>query len=641
MEGVFLKNKRRLGVIALMLILSLVAAACGGDDGGGDDEEQTKGGSGEDLGGDAKAGGVWRVEQTSFEFTGGFDPTAEYLSTAFAIHGMLMHRNLITYKHIKGAEGNELVPDLATEVPEPTNNGLTYTFELKDGIEWAPPVSRPIVCDDFAYALGRIDVEEEVAQYGSYYDGTIEGMDGPKPYKGEVEIPSGVKCLDDQTLEITLQKPAGDFLYRMAMGAAAPQPPEVSECFNGGKAGDYGAYQVSSGPYMFEGLDEMDISSCETIKETAPSGFALNEHLFLVRNPNYDPETDSPEVRENLPDRFEFTINTNEKDIFDKIEAGEAEDTPEQPLPAVLEKYATTPELEKRLLVAGGDRTWYMTMNLTQPPFDDIHVRKAANLVLDKAAIQRVWGGKLAGEIATHILPPEVTGGHPTSTEYDPYASPGFQGDVEAAKEEMKQSKYDTDQDGVCDAPECKGILHTNRKDAPHGDMTPIIEQSFAEIGLELETREQLDAYPLVSTVAKNVPISTYPGWGKDYPDAYTFVGFLFQGGDKILCEGNYNYALVGITPERFKECGGKGNAENVPSVDDEIAACIDIPEAEARQECWIELDKTLMEDVVPWVPYLWEQHTGVFGPTVTKYDFDQNAGETSYAHVAVDESKQ
>lgn len=634
-----MKSKRRVWVIALMLVLSMVAAACGGDD-GEEEEDLSKGGSGEDLGGEVKPGGVWRVEQTSFEFTGGFDPTSEYLSTAFAIHGMLMHRNLVTYRHVKGAEGNELVPDLAEEVPEPTNDGLTYTFNIKDGIEFAPPVSREIVCDDFAYALGRIDVEEVVAQYGSYYDGTIEGMVEPKPYKGEVEIPSGVKCLDDKTLEINLTKETPDILYRLAMGAAAPIPAEVADCFNE-KAGEYGTYQVSSGPYMFEGLDEMDISSCETMKKTPPSGYEPNKSMTLVRNPNYDPETDSPEVRENNPNSFEFTVNTNEKDIFDKIEAGELEDTPEGPLPAVLEKYATDPELEKRLLVAGGDRTWYMTMNLTQPPFDDIHVRKAANYVLDKAAIQRVWGGKLSGDIATHILPPEITSGHPTGEEYDPYPSPNYAGDVEAAKEEMKQSKYDSDQDGVCDDPVCDGIFHINRKDAPQGDMTPIIEKSFSQIGLELETRELLDAYPVVSTVAKDLPISTYPGWGKDYPDAYTFVGFLFQGGDKILCEGNYNYALVGITEERLKECGGSGNTEDVPSVDADTAECLKSPLGEERDNCFIELDKKLMEEVVPWVPYLWEQHTGVFGPTVTKFDFDQNAGETSYAHVAVDASKQ
>ncbi|MDQ4096114.1 MAG: ABC transporter substrate-binding protein, partial [Actinomycetota bacterium] len=355
----------------------------------------------------------------------------------------------------------------------------------------------------------------------------------------------------------------------------------------------------------------------------------------------YDPETDSPEVRENNPDRFEFAINTNQKDIFDKIEAGELEDTPENPPPDVLERYATDEELEKRLLVAGGDRTWYITMNLTQPPFDDIHVRRAANYVMDKAGMQRVWGGELTGEIATHILPPDLTGGSPDSTDYNPYPSENFSGDVEAAKEEMSQSKYDTDGDGLCDDPVCEEVFHVNRKDPPHGNMTPIIEQSFEQIGITLKTQELTDAYPVVSTVAKNLPVSTYPGWGKDYPDPYTFVGFLFQGGDKILCEGNYNYSLVGITEERLKECGGEGNTEDVPSVDDDIQACLDEPIGEARTNCFIELDKTLMEDVVPWVPYLWEQHTGIFGPAVTQFDYDQFAGETAYAHVAVDPAAQ
>ncbi|MDQ4094579.1 MAG: ABC transporter substrate-binding protein, partial [Actinomycetota bacterium] len=324
-----LKNKRRLGVISLIMVLSLVAAACGDDGGGGGGGggEDTTGGTGYDLG-EPEKGGTWRTEMVAFELTGGLDPSGEYLSWSFAVHGMLLHRNLITYRHIRGAEGNELVPDLAEEVPEPTNNGLTYTFNIKDGITWAPPVDREIVCDDFAYALGRIDVEEVIAQYGSYYDDTIVGMEGPKPYKGEVEIPEGVKCLDDKTLEITLTEETPDILYRLAMPAAAPIPHEVADCFNDDKAGAYGPYQVSSGPYMIEGLDQMDITSCQTIEQTRPEGFDPTSHLNLVRNPNYDPETDSPEVRENNPDRFEFAINTNQKDIFDKIEAGELEDTP-------------------------------------------------------------------------------------------------------------------------------------------------------------------------------------------------------------------------------------------------------------------------------------------------------------------------
>ncbi len=97
-------------------------------------------------------------------------------------------------------------------------------------------------------------------------------------------------------------------------------------------------------------------------------------------------------------------------------------------------------------------------MNLTQPPFDDVHVRKAMNLVMDKTGLIRAWGGSQIGDPATHILPPELS--PPELDGYDPYPSADFAGDEDAAKEEMKQSKYDTDKDGICDAPECKGIVN-------------------------------------------------------------------------------------------------------------------------------------------------------------------------------------
>jgi peptide/nickel transport system substrate-binding protein len=628
-KEMFLRHRKSRGIVAIALVIAVLGAACGGDDGGG--------GTTAEGDGEVVKGGVWREDFTDFDFTGGLDPTSEYLSFAFALHGMLMHRNLVTYKHIAGAEGNIIVPDLAEEVPEPTNDGKTYTFTLKDGIKFGPPLSREIVCEDFAYTFARIDVENVVAQYGSYFDGTIEGMDGPHP--PPAETPSGVKCLDDKTLEINLTVATGDILYRLAMPAAAAIPKEVASCFDEGKIGDYGRYQVSSGPYMIEGADQQDASSCDTL-EPLP-GYVPKQGLTLVRNPDYDPATDSPEVREANPDSFEFGVNTNEKDIFNKIEAGDLETTTEQPPPPLLRTYTTDPELEERLHQNSGDRTWYMTMNLTQPPFDDLAVRKAVNLVIDKDALRRAWGGEISGEIATHILPPDVTGGHPNSTEYDPYPSEGFQGDVEAAKEAMKESKYDTDQDGICDAPECKGFLHVAQNESPYTEMTPVIDANLNEIGLEPTTRELADAYTLISTVAKNVPFSSYPGWGKDYADAYTFVGFLFQGGDKILCEGNFNYSLVGVTQEVLDECGGSGSAADVPAVDDKIAECAAIPQGQERLDCMIELDKFLSEEVVPWVPYLWERNLNITGPTVTQWDFDQFSGETSYAHVAVDPEAQ
>ena len=96
-------------------------------------------------------------------------------------------------------------------------------------------------------------------------------------------------------------------------------------------------------------------------------------------------------------------------------------------------------------------------MNLTQPPFDDIHVRKAMNWVMDKAALVQAWGGPLIGKVANHIIPDAMFGNQ--LAEFAPYKTPGDRGSVAKAKAAMKGSKYDTKGDGTCSAPECKNVL--------------------------------------------------------------------------------------------------------------------------------------------------------------------------------------
>ncbi|MEI4896393.1 hypothetical protein Q8G71_34435, partial [Klebsiella pneumoniae] len=88
-----------------------------------------------------------------------------------------------------------------------------------------------------------------------------------------------------KTIIFKLTRPVGDFLYRLGMSATAPIPEEVAHCFT--KAGDYGRDVVSTGPYMIEGADKVDISSCATIKPM--SGYDPERHMIFVRNPDYDP----------------------------------------------------------------------------------------------------------------------------------------------------------------------------------------------------------------------------------------------------------------------------------------------------------------------------------------------------------------
>lgn len=640
-------TRRRLAGIAAFAasaLLAVLAAGCGGggggDDGGGEEATtaaETGAGGQTQVGETAlaeegpQAGGTFRVGwENSFNFTNGFDPTGEYLATAIGIYNNLLLRTLVGTNHVAGAAGNELVPDLSTDMGQVSDDGLTYTFTLKDGIKFGPPLSRDITSQDVVYALERIGTPDLVAQYGFYYN-VIEGM--TEFSEGKADSISGIKTPDDQTIEFTLTEPTGDFLYRLALPAAAPIPEEVGSCFK--KPGEYGRNIVSSGPYMIEGSDAADASSCDTLKPL--SGYDPNSFLNLVRNPDYDPATDTTEARENFPDRFEFLINTNTDDIFNKITAGELDAEVASVTSKVIRQYAEDDELKDRFQVNSGDRTWYITLNLTQPPFDDIHVRKAANLVMDKLSLQRAWGGPVRGNVATHIMPNTIL--NDKLRDYDPYPTPDFSGDVDAAKEEMKQSKYDTDQDGLCDAPECKNVILVNRTDEIWKQMAPAILESLSKIGIEAKERPFEDGYTVIQTVAKNVPISSVPGWGKDYPDASTFA-VLFDS-EGILATGNINYSLIGLTPEKAAKLKGlEGTVDGIPSVDADIVACNKLT-GDERVTCWADFDKKLMEEVVPWVPYLDANALDIVGPAVTQYQFDQNAGEIAFAHVAVDPSKQ
>lgn len=620
-------------VSVLLVVLVMIGAACGGDG----DDGGTTGPTGDTV---AEGGGTYRVETDGIAYTSGGDPTGEYLGLSFGILSNLLDRTLLTYYHSGDERGNSLVPDLAEDFPEVSADGLTYTFHLKDGIMFGPPLSREITSADVEFAFRRMATESLVAQYGFYYYGLIDGLElGEDPGAGGIP---GIETPDDKTIVFHLTRIAPEFEFLVSMPATGPMPEEVAGCFT--EAGEYGRYVVSSGPYMYEGTDALDPSSCDALEASGPiAGFDPEDHSYFVRNPDYDPATDSPEVRENNVDRIEIDVNTNLADIFDKIERGELDGHvgSGNPPADVLQRYSTDEALQPMLVTGQDDRTWYITMNLAAAPFDDIHVRKAANLVMDKAGILQAWGGEINGEIATHIQPPALTGGSPTNEEYDPYATPNFAGDVDAAMDEMRQSVYDTDGDGLCDAPECSGVVMVNRNTSPWTESEAVVVDSLAQIGIEVDVREAEDHYTIMQTVANEVPISMNPGWGKDFPDSSSFVGFLHDGRG-IACEGNYNYSLVGLTEEKAEECGIE--FQEVPSVDEDIDNCKQVAlegDLDATNQCWIALDQKLMEEVVPWVPYLWPLVITTIGPAVTAWDFDQFAGTTAFSKVAVDPSQQ
>ncbi len=558
----------------------------------------------------AAPGGTYRVEwEASFDFTDGFDPTGEYLGEAFGIYSNLLVRTLVGYNHVKGAPGNVLVPDAATDLGKISNGGKRYTFKIKQGVKFGPPLNRQVTSADFKFAMDRIKDPNLAAGYGFYYN--------------EVK---NVQTPDPQTVVYNLSKPIGDFRLRLSMPAAGPMPKEVAGCFT--EAAKYGRFVMSTGPYMIAGSDKLDASSCDKVVAAPLSGFDGEKQLTLVRNPSYDPATDSKKARENFPDSFSFTVNTNTEDIYAKVARGDIEDEIATETPVVLRQYKDSDQLK----INDGDRTWYLTMNPTQKPFDDLHVRRAVNFVMDREGLRKAWGGPAAGAIATHVAPDAILGNKLKG--YAPYGGPS--GNVDKAKAEMKLSKYDKNKDGLCDDKACNNLFTVQGDGAVRVGMVPVVEASMKKIGIKLKTRVLKDAYTPLQTPRQNIPFGLRTGWGKDYADATTFYGPLFDGRN-IIGKNNTNYSLLGITAKQAKQFGVKGNiaAASKLSVIPDLEKCAPTL-GDARLKCYAALDKKITTKIVPWVPYLWSYSQNIVSKNVTKWDFDQFGGTIAYAHVAV-----
>ena len=170
--------------------------------------------------------------------------------------------------------------------------------------------------------------------------------------------------------------------------------------------------------------------------------------MDLVRNPNCGSGLVPPQLRRRgpVPDRRELDGHLQQ----DRGRLARHRDL-EHPVAGRRRSTTTDPSLKKYLHINAGDRIWYLTMNLTQAPFDDVHVRKAMNWVMDKAALQQAWGGAYLGPIANHDHPGR--GVQQSARRLRAVQTPGDHGSASKAMAAMKGSKYDEQQTACAPRP--------------------------------------------------------------------------------------------------------------------------------------------------------------------------------------------
>lgn len=267
-------------------------------------------------------------------------------------------------------ENGNLVEGMA-ESYEVSEDGLTYTFHLRDGIKWTN--GDPVTAQDFEYSWKRALAPETAANYASilYYIKGGEAYNTGKATADDVLV----KALDDKTLEVTLEAPAAYFLELTAFYTYFPVNKNVAES-NPDWAKDPSTY-VCNGPFK---LVE----------------WKHNDQVVLEKNPDYY-NADKIKL-----DGIDLDILEDQNTAWQKYQGGEYDLLVDVPTSVVNElKTKNDPELEIGLQVG----TYYYNVNPKVKPFNNAKVRRALSIALDRQTIvDRVtMGGQIP---ATGVVPP-------------------------------------------------------------------------------------------------------------------------------------------------------------------------------------------------------------------------------------------
>jgi peptide/nickel transport system substrate-binding protein len=594
----------RIPVGLAAVALAALVAACAGD---GDEQARKTD--------DVPRGGTLRIGTTGPEDFGAI-PTIDPARIEFApeiseLHRCCLLRTLVNYRGATTEDGGAVLrPDLALALPKVSQDGLTYTFRLKPDLRYAPPyddvrIKAQDIVRAIEYALGPKPVFISTSMF------VIEGAQ--EFQAGAADTISGLETPDDRTLVVHVAERVGDLAERFSYAITAPIPPGADV----GHA-EIGRVPVSSGPYMVEGAEGFDFSRPPS-RERLPRGYVFNRRVTLVRNPAWENDP----LRAAYVDRIVLTVEGPPEKAAAKVDTGRLDLALGQLVPTLeqRERYRRDPELEKRLFAHVGTGVRYINLNVGVPPLDDVHVRKAVNLAVDKPALLLAARGGLGGRIAAHIAPDAMLNN--LLLDYDPYETPGGRGDVEAAREEMAKSRYDRDHDGVCDAPACKGLLAPVRNDEPtNARLGEIVRDNLRPIGVEVEIKSfDPDTYfEEVIQPESRVPLIPALGFG---PDNLNAAGILSSFYGPFVGTLGGSVSLVGASPQQLKRW--KYTVTRVPNVDQKIAECLGLT-AGAQIQCWAETDQLLMERVVPYVPYLFEGAAQVVSARVVRFTFSQSS---------------
>jgi peptide/nickel transport system substrate-binding protein len=471
------------------------------------------------------------------------------------------------------------VPDIATAYPTVANgglskDGLTYTFHIRQGVDWSTSPPRQVVAADFVREFKAFC--NTVAPVGNlpYYSNTISGLsqycDQETKFFAKIKHPTaaqfanfqnshnitGITTPNSSTIQFHLIKPAGDFPFELAMPFASARPVEADKYIPGSV--QYDKHIVSDGPYKV-------------------SSYVPNRSITLVKNTAWKQSSDP--IRHQYVNEITVTMGVDDAATqLADMQAGKFD----MPLDTTI-----NPSSYQQLISTHDPKfniwPWistvpYIAFNLRSPnvghAMNNVKVRQAIEYAINKVAIQKVNGGPLVAKIINTAIPPGASG----YVNYDPYPSKNSEGDAAKCKALLSQAGFKS---GL-------KLNYAYQNDSVNAANFQAVQTSLKACGINLVGQPESGAtfFTHVGTPSTNNKPGTFDmaqvGWIPDWfggNNGRTVVDPFFRTN---CVQGTINYGCY-----------------SNPKVDKMIDEAEGTPDLTKSNALWHQIDVTVMHDAV------------------------------------------
>lgn len=387
----------------------------------------------------------------------------------------------------------ELVPGLA-ESWDVSEDGLVYTFHLAKDVTFHN--GEVFTADDVMFTIDRMMNPNTAAMNTDFFD-MIKGA--TEVFEGKADHVEGVKVIDDNTVEITLEEPFAPFIANIATPGCSILNREATE----GAGDQFGidtSVTVGTGPFKVD-------------------SWSVNEEVVLVANKDYfkgAPQIDGYTVKI-IPDAEtqRMMFESGELDVFDTSEAR-----------TQVPYFKSSPDYKDNIVSAPEAGLYFYAFNNSMEPYSNLKVRQALQMAVDRQTIlDTMYDGE--GMVLNTFLPESVLGHNSDAKEikYNP----------EKAKELLAEVGYPNGFE--------MEIIQVSDS-ATTLEMNEVVQSMMSQIGVNVKITQVDEATYYAMRKAGEIPVYR-SSWWADYNDPDNFYYTFFSEKNAVVRSTCYNNSEV------------------------------------------------------------------------------------------------